>query len=63
MAGLAGAYAAEELVGRMVIMVANLEPAVIRGVESQGMVLAVEQDGRLHLLTTDGDVDPGRPVA
>lgn len=62
-AGLAGAYAPEKLVGRMVIMVANLEPAVIRGVESQGMVLAVEQDGRLHLLTTDGDVDPGRPVA
>ncbi|HEY8393723.1 MAG TPA: methionine--tRNA ligase [Thermaerobacter sp.] len=61
-AGIAGHYRPEELVGKTVIIVANLRPAVIRGVESQGMVLAAEDDGRLALLTTDRPIGEGHRV-
>ncbi len=61
--GLAGSYEPEDLVGKTVVVVANLKPAVIRGVESRGMLLAVEDNGRLIIVTADGDVAPGRPVA
>ncbi|HEY8415624.1 MAG TPA: methionine--tRNA ligase [Thermaerobacter sp.] len=61
-AGIAGHYKPEELVGKTVVIVANLRPAVIRGVESQGMVLAAEEDGRLALLTTDRPIGEGSRV-
>jgi len=61
-AGIAEQYDAPDLVGRTVVLVANLEPAVIRGVESQGMVLAAEGGGVLSLLTTDRDVAAGARV-
>ena len=61
-AGIAGHYRPEELVGKTVVIVANLRPAVIRGVESQGMVLAAEDDGRVALLTTDRPVTEGSRV-
>jgi methionyl-tRNA synthetase len=60
-AGIAGAYAPETLVGRSVIVVANLEPATLMGVESNGMVLAASAaDGRPILLTVD-DVNAAPP--
>lgn len=49
-AGIAKAYEPDALVGRQVAIVANLEPAKLMGVESQGMVLAAEVDGRPVLL-------------
>ena len=44
------------------MVVANLEPATIRGVESQGMLLAASGEGRLALLTPDSDVPDGAEV-
>jgi len=62
-AGIAQHYTPEELIGKTIIVVANLEPAKIRGVESQGMLLAVSDGERLTLLTTDREVPPGKPVS
>lgn len=62
LAGIGGYYEPEDVVGRTVIMVANLEPATIRGVESNGMLLAASLDGKLTLLTTDQDIGPGARV-
>lgn len=61
-AGIAEAYAPEELVGRQVVLVANLKPARLRGVESQGMVLAASLDGKAILCGFDKDVPPGTKV-
>jgi len=61
-AGIAGHYGAEELAGRQVVVVANLAPAKIMGVESQGMVLAVEERDGLSLLTPDKPVSSGSKV-
>ena len=61
-AGIAAAYDPQSLVGKRIIVVANLEPARIRGVESQGMLLAADLDGRPILATFDEDVAPGTPV-
>ncbi|MCG6963208.1 MAG: methionine--tRNA ligase [Acidobacteria bacterium] len=61
-AGIAGRYAADDLVGRRVVIVANLKPARLMGVESQGMVLAASVDGEPFLLSPDGDVPPGTGV-
>ncbi len=61
-AGLKGYYQAEELVGKKVVMVANLEPASLRGVESQGMMLACQEADRVVLVVPEADVSPGSPV-
>jgi len=61
-AGLAPYYTPESLVGREVVVVANLEPKVIRGVRSEGMLLAADVDGRPVLLRPDEEVPPGSPV-
>ena len=62
-AGIAAHYAPEELVGRTIVIVANLKPAKLMGIESQGMLLAAsDAGGRLSILTTDRDVDPGAAV-
>lgn len=58
-AGIAEHYTPEELVGRRIVVVANLQPAKIRGEESRGMLLAAESDdGQLVLATVD---DPNLP--
>ncbi len=62
-AGIAQHYAPEALVGRKIVVVANLEPRRVRGVESQGMLLAASHDGRVVLLGVDGDVPSGAPVS
>lgn len=61
-AGIAEHYRPGDLVGKSVVLVANLEPARIRGVESQGMVLAAEAEGRIVLLEPAGPVPPGAKV-
>lgn len=61
--GVAQHYRPEELVGRQIVLVANLEPATIRGVRSEGMLLAVAGDGGgLRLLTPDGPAVAGGEV-
>jgi len=53
----------EELLGKLVVIVKNLKPAVLRGVESQGMLLAAEKDGVLEVLTPSGaDAKPGDKI-
>jgi methionyl-tRNA synthetase len=61
-AGIAAKYAPEEVVGKQVVVVANLQPAKLMGVESQGMVLAASQDGLPILLHPAQPVPPGTRV-
>ena len=61
-AGIRAHYEPGALVGRQVIVVANLEPATLRGVESQGMVLAAADGERVVLLRPDDPVTPGATV-
>lgn len=62
-AGIAPWYSPEELVGRQVVLVANLQPAKLMGIESQGMVLAVQDGDSLRLLVPDGKVTPGSRIS
>ena len=61
-AGIALHYKPEELVGKTIVVVANLKPAKLRGVESQGMLLAASTGDTLKLVTVDGDIGPGADV-
>lgn len=61
-AGIAQAYAPEALVGQTVVLLANLEPRKIRGIVSQGMLLAAGEGARLKLLTVPGDLPPGTTI-
>jgi len=62
-AGIKGHYAPEELVGRQVVVVANLETAKLRGIESQGMLLAASDGDRIVILTPEKQVNPGAKVS
>lgn len=61
-AGIATHYAPEDLLDKTVVVVTNLKPAVIRGVESQGMLLAATKGESLRLITVDGDLSSGAIV-
>ena len=61
-AGIRKSYAPEQLVGRQVVVVANLQPAKLMGIESQGMVLAASIDGKPVLLNPDKQVPSGTQV-
>jgi methionyl-tRNA synthetase len=61
-AGIALAYEAENLVGKRIVIVANLKPARIRGVESNGMLLAADLGGRPIVATFEEEVAPGTQV-
>ncbi|MBQ4328593.1 MAG: methionine--tRNA ligase [Lentisphaeria bacterium] len=58
-AGVAQFYTPEDIVGKTIVIVANLKPAKIRGIESQGMLLAAKDGGNLKLVTIDGDMPSG----
>lgn len=61
--GIAQYYTPESLVGKKLVLVANLKPVVLRGVESQGMILAGEDDqGRIVVITPEQDLPPGAKV-
>ena len=57
-AGIADAYAPESLVGRSIVVVANLQPARLMGIESNGMVLAASPDGGLPAVVVFDDPPP-----
>ena len=60
LAGIAAYYPVEELIGRRVIVVANLQPRTLRGLESNGMLLAASgEDDRPALVTVTEDVPNG----
>jgi methionyl-tRNA synthetase len=61
-AGIAAKYTPEELVGRKIVIVANLQPAKLMGVESNGMVLAASIDGEPSLLSVDAAVPAGTKI-
>jgi methionyl-tRNA synthetase len=62
-AGVAEYYAPEDMVGKQIVVVANLKPAKIRGIDSQGMLLAAREGKNLRLLTLDGEgIGPGAEV-
>ncbi|MFC1452562.1 methionine--tRNA ligase [Verrucomicrobiota bacterium] len=61
-AGIALDYKPEDLQGRTIVIVANLKPARIRGIESRGMLLAASAGDSLSLVTVDGDCPSGSPV-
>ncbi len=61
-AGIAEHYRPEALRGRKVVVVANLEPATLMGVQSNGMVLAGSEGDVLALVTLDRDLPPGAKV-
>ncbi|OGX24324.1 MAG: methionine--tRNA ligase subunit beta [Omnitrophica WOR_2 bacterium RIFCSPHIGHO2_01_FULL_48_9] len=61
-AGIRKSYTPEQLIGRRVVVVNNLQPAVIRGEESNGMVLAVTDDQGIAVLGVDRDMPLGSIV-
>lgn len=62
-AGLKPYYTAEEMVGKRVVFVGNLKPRKLRGVMSEGMLLAADDgDGSVKLVTIDGEISPGALV-
>jgi methionyl-tRNA synthetase len=62
-AGIAQYYTAEDMIGKRLVIVCNLKPARIRGIESNGMLLAAQSGKDLVLLTTDKDIPPGAGVS
>ena len=62
LSGIASQYAPEEMVGKKVVLLYNLAPRKMRGVESQGMVLCGGDHENFRLLTVDGDVPDGSDV-
>ncbi|NOX67271.1 MAG: methionine--tRNA ligase [Chlorobi bacterium] len=62
-AGIAQSYEPESLIGKKIVLVANLQPAKLFGVESQGMILAIEDEsGKLSVLEVDTEVKVGTKV-
>lgn len=61
-AGIAGVYAPDELVGKQVIVVANLKPAKLMGVLSKGMLLAAGADDQTAVLTPEKPMPPGSAI-
>jgi methionyl-tRNA synthetase len=63
--GIAAFYSPEVMVGKKLILVANLKPAKLRGIESQGMILAAsdKDSGKLVLVTVEGEIPTGTKVS
>jgi|SRR5690348_18093421 tRNA-binding protein len=62
-AGIRNQYTPEELVGKQIVVVANLETARLRGLESQGMLLAASDEGRVIVLTPEKPVQAGARIS
>jgi methionyl-tRNA synthetase len=62
-AGIRAHYAPEELVGKQIVVVTNLQPATLRGVESQGMLLAASDGEKIVVLSPEKPVAPGAKIS
>ena len=62
-AGIKTNYTKEELKGKKIIVFTNLEPAVLRGVKSEGMLFAASEGDKVVLLTVDKDISPGSKIS
>jgi len=60
--GMAPTYTPEDFIGKQVPILVNLEPRKLRGIESRGMILAVDVDGKPVMLIPDKEVPPGNVV-
>ena len=61
-AGIRAHYAPEELVGKQIVVVANLQPVTLRGVESQGMLLAASDGDKVIVLSPEKPIAAGAKV-
>ena len=61
-AGIKEHYKPDEVMGKSVAVITNLEPATIRGVESHGMILAAKDSKGLSVLTPDKDIETGSRI-
>jgi methionyl-tRNA synthetase len=61
-AGIKNFYSKEELIGKQVVLVDNLEPVILRGVESQGMILAGSDENSLAIVSPEKNLEPGSTV-
>ena len=61
-AGIRGSYQKEELIGRQVVVVDNLDPATLRGVESQGMILAGSDETGVFIVSPEKKLKLGSVV-
>lgn len=62
-AGVRQQYTKEQLLGKTVILCANMDPAVIRGVKSEGMLLAAKSATDISVITTDREIPPGTKIS
>ena len=62
-AGIRNSYAKEALLGRKIIVINNLEPVVLRGEESNGMLLAASDENGISVLTPDKNVKLGSNIS
>jgi methionyl-tRNA synthetase len=62
-AGIAEYYSPEQIVGKTIVVVTNLQPATIRGIKSEGMLLAAKKDGKLTLLSSLEPIEPGAKIS
>ncbi|HAY32831.1 MAG TPA: methionine--tRNA ligase subunit beta, partial [Bacteroidetes bacterium] len=60
--GISEFYKPEDLIGKLVVVVDNLVPSKLMGVDSEGMLLAAKQNGELKIVTIDGDIQTGADV-
>jgi methionyl-tRNA synthetase len=62
-AGIRGHYTVEELIGKQIVVVANIQPAMLRGVESKGMLLAARDGDSLVILSPEKRISAGAKVS
>ncbi|KUK21795.1 methionine--tRNA ligase [Pseudothermotoga lettingae] len=62
-AGIAKYYKPEDLIGKNIVVVSNLKPVKLMGIESEGMLLAAKDDTDLKILTIDGEISPGAQIS
>ena len=63
LSGIAQSYKPEDLVGKNVVVLLNLKPRKMMGIESQGMILSAENNGKLSLLTVDREIESGSEIS
>lgn len=63
LAGIGKVYTPEELINKTVIAIINLEPRMLMGLESQGMVLAVKDNNNLSVLVPEKEITPGSKIS
>ena len=62
-AGIGKSYSPEDLLGKEIVIVVNLEPRKLMGIESNGMILAARDDDRVVVLAPESEVSPGSAVS